>query len=147
MCGNMQVVRTLEYIASVEWFIFKSNCTRNRLRHLSKYWYLIRIGFYNVRKCSYIPSHDHNVRNCGTLKKKVLWNDDVCYALYQHTELDLYCTIMSLTQKSTDRHVTTFGHTMLTPRQHWRRSLQIDMSPHSDIISWLYYVTDAEVYR
>jgi hypothetical protein len=97
---NIQVVRTLEYIASVEGFILKSNCTRNTLKHLSKCWYLIRIGFYDVRKSSYIPSHDHNVRNCGTVKKKVtiLWNDDVCYALYQHTELDLYCTIMSLTQ-------------------------------------------------
>jgi len=127
-CGNMQVVRTSEYIAIVEGFIFKSNCTRNRLKHLSKCSYLIRIGFYNVRKSSYIPSHDHNVRMCGTVKKQVtiLWNDDVCYALYQHSELDLYCTIMSLTQKSTD--VTPFGHTVLTARQ---QALSYSLMMHS----------------
>ena len=45
------------------------------------------------------------------------WDDDeVCFVLDQHTELDFY-SASSLKQQSSDRHVAPLGHIILIPSQ------------------------------
>ena len=47
----------------------------------------------------------------------VQWDDDeVCFVLDQHAELDFY-TVSSLKQQSSDRHVAPLGHIILIPSQ------------------------------
>jgi len=42
------------------------------------------------------------------------YDDEVCFVLDQHAELDFY-SASSLKQQSADRHVTPLGHIILIP--------------------------------
>jgi hypothetical protein len=49
-------------------------------------------------------------------KNKLIYNDEVCFVLDQHAELDFY-SASSLKQQSADKHVAPLWHIILIPSQ------------------------------
>jgi hypothetical protein len=49
-------------------------------------------------------------------KNKLIYNDEVCFVLDQHAELDFY-SASSLKQQSADKHVAPLRHIILIPSQ------------------------------